>query len=80
MQRTRGKVFAGMSPVARIRDYLLERRIRRMATACATAVQCGRYCRAREILREMTMAIGERSPAQHDRMARARGLLVDKRV
>lgn len=69
-----------MNPIARIRDYLLERRIRRLRQECAAAIQVGRYNFARAVLREMTLAIGERSPAQHDRMARARGLPLDKRV
>lgn len=69
-----------MNPIARIRDYLLEREIRRLASECSAAVRAGHRNLSRALYRRMVNAILRRSPAQWDRIERSKGLRIGKQA
>lgn len=60
--------------LGRFRDFLHEREIARLSRACREACEAGDRAKASQFFHAMRRAVLARSPAQVERMERARGL------
>lgn len=63
-----------MSIKQRVRDWVREREIDRLAKGCAEAYESGDRAKAGHFYHAMRRAISRRSPGQIGRMERSRGL------
>jgi hypothetical protein len=73
MNAITGDLFA--QPVRRIRDFLREREIERLAHGCREASEAGDKAKARHFYHAMRRAMSERSPEQMQRILRREGWL-----
>lgn len=60
--------------IQRLRDWLHEREIARLSTACKEAYMAGDKAKASHFFQQMVRAISERSPEQIERLERAQGM------